>query len=460
MPGDAAAGPPSPASLSSSAALPAFSKARERGGKGTTDPASAPLPEQIASLAETASALAGQVGMALGAAQSLSGGAEELAGQGIVYAAWVVEALAARRGVALSKGKGPKGAADGAGGSTGTAGIEASLDKLLADAAANVDRIERLPSPYLWKVLADLEARATEIAGRIEDLGGQLAVAEAAAGGGTLAGDGSGGRRGTMGMMGMEGGGRGGHGHLPPPSSAMSSSFSSSSASAPLPPSTMALVPFAAGGDGRGGYGYDYAGAPSPYQGRASGASSSSSAATTIEEDLATAIRRQADAFLLVAASVATAHDALDELRARYRVMASAGGDDPFALADAREAEDERRVQERIRSDVAAAAGAAAAAQAPPPGSAQAPAAGGLFGAPAPAAATGGLFGAPAPASAAGGFGFGAPAPAPAAGGFGFGAASPAAAPAAGGLFGAPAPAPPPATSIRSRSKSRSTRRR
>ena len=191
--GDAAA------SLSSSAALPTFLKARERGGKGTTDPASAPLPEQIASLAETASALAGQVGRALGAAQSLSGGAGELAGQGIVYAAWVVEALAARRGVALSKGKGPKGAADGAGGSTGTAGIEASLDKLLADAAANVDRIERLPSPYLWKVLADLEARATEIAGRIEDLGGQLAVAEAAAGGGALAGDGSSGRRGTMG---------------------------------------------------------------------------------------------------------------------------------------------------------------------------------------------------------------------------------------------------------------------
>jgi hypothetical protein len=69
---------------------------------------------------------------------------------------------------------------------------------------------------------------------------------------------------------------------------------------------------------------------------------------------------------------------------------------------------------------------------------APAPATGGLFGAPAPAPATGGLFGAPAPAPATGGL-FGAPAPAPATGGL-FGAPAPA--PATGGLFGAPTAAP------------------
>jgi hypothetical protein len=77
---------------------------------------------------------------------------------------------------------------------------------------------------------------------------------------------------------------------------------------------------------------------------------------------------------------------------------------------------------------------------------AAAPAPGGLFGAPAAAPAPGGLFGAPTAAPAPGGL-FGAPAaaPAPAAGGL-FGA--PAAAPAPGGLFGAPAAAAPAAFGV------------
>jgi len=103
--------------------------------------------------------------------------------------------------------------------------------------------------------------------------------------------------------------------------------------------------------------------------------------------------------------------------------------------------------------------------------------AGGLFGAPAPAApATGGLFGAPAPAAPAAGGLFGAPAPVAPTPAFGFGStpAAPAfgtapAAPAfgapaavpAGGLFGAPAPAPTVSTpNTRSKNKSSSSRRR
>eukprot|EP00580_Thalassiosira_gravida_P016911 CAMPEP_0201662950 /NCGR_PEP_ID=MMETSP0494-20130426/4890_1 /ASSEMBLY_ACC=CAM_ASM_000839 /TAXON_ID=420259 /ORGANISM="Thalassiosira gravida, Strain GMp14c1" /LENGTH=469 /DNA_ID=CAMNT_0048141429 /DNA_START=82 /DNA_END=1491 /DNA_ORIENTATION=- len=92
--------------------------------------------------------------------------------------------------------------------------------------------------------------------------------------------------------------------------------------------------------------------------------------------------------------------------------------------------------------------GATATAPATPPAACQpapsnppplgaAPAAGGLFCAPAPAPAAGGLFGST-PATAPSGGLFGAT-PAPAAGGL-FGSTAPA--PAAGGLFGAPAPTP------------------
>jgi len=135
---------------------------------------------------------------------------------------------------------------------------------------------------------------------------------------------------------------------------------------------------------------------------------------------------------------------------------------DPFMEADQREDAEERRIEMEARNRVIQ---ASASVPNPNPLTPAAPAAaaplgGGLFGAPAPAAAPsggglfgatpvaapvgGGLFGAtPAPAAGGGFFGGAAtPAAAPAAGGFSFGG-TPAAAPAAGGLFGAtPAAAP------------------
>lgn len=182
------------------------------------------------------------------------------------------------------------------------------------------------------------------------------------------------------------------------------------------------------------------------------------------DEQLAGVAHRQAEAYLRVAAAVSRAHAAADELRGRCRRWAAMrGGDDPFARADAAEAEEERKLQERIRSEVAAAAGSigaskAAAAAAPATG-------GGLFGTPAPAPATGGgLFGTPAPAPAGGGLFGAAPAPAPAAGGGLFGAPAPAAGAApAFGAAAAPAfgAAAAPATStVRSKSRSRGSRRR
>ena len=183
------------------------------------------------------------------------------------------------------------------------------------------------------------------------------------------------------------------------------------------------------------------------------------------DEELAGVARRQAEAYLRVAAAVSRAHAAAGALRGRCRRWAAMrGGDDPFARADAAEAEEERKLQERIRSEVAAAAGsigtaAAAAAAAPAPATG-----GGLFGTPAPAPAGGGLFGTPAPAPAGGGLFGAAPAPAPAAGGGLFGAPAPAAGAApAFGAAAAPAfgAAAAPATStVRSKSRSRGSRRR
>ncbi|GFH51735.1 hypothetical protein CTEN210_08211 [Chaetoceros tenuissimus] len=135
---------------------------------------------------------------------------------------------------------------------------------------------------------------------------------------------------------------------------------------------------------------------------------------------------------------------------------------DPFYKADQLELQQEQRLELEVRKrNIEAAAnvqgmtphgtvnpttGAIQPAPAPAGGlfgsttPAPAPAFGGFGASPAPAAATGGLFGAPAPAPATGGLFGSTPAPAPATGGL-FGS-TPAPAPATGGLFGAPAPAP------------------
>ena len=129
--------------------------------------------------------------------------------------------------------------------------------------------------------------------------------------------------------------------------------------------------------------------------------------------------------------------------------MDRGAGFDPFLDADRREQEEERRLNMEVRKRTIQASANIPMMNAPPVNTlAPAPAAGGLFGS-TPAPAGGGLFGStPAPASG----GFGGSTPAPAGGGFGgFGSPAPAGgglfgstpAPAGGGLFGGtPAPAP------------------
>lgn len=372
-PADAAAGPPSPALVEKSS--PAG------------DPEKTPLPRQISTLRSRVSSLAGRVERSLSDASHLRLQSEKLCQGAIMHAAWPIEAVAVRRGVLLRQPSLRSGEA--------RRGVEGTLGHLLDVQASAVDRIERMPSPYLWDTIRELQERLEAVRLEVDSLSDRLSVAERSHEDGAL-----------LALPGVRGGAVG---------------FGPRDTSA---------------------------------------------------ERVASVVRAQNEAFVRVAAAAARAHDDLESLRARYRRAASAAGyagDDPFARADAREAEEERRVQDQIRSGVAsaAAAGVTAAAttaasatpgafgapsSAPPPTSGlfgattPAPAAGGgLFGATTPAPASGGLFGAttPAPAPAAGGlFGATTPAPPPAAGGL-FGATTPAPAPSGGGLFGAPAPAAP-----------------
>uniref|UniRef100_A0A7S4J9M0 Nucleoporin Nup54 alpha-helical domain-containing protein n=1 Tax=Odontella aurita TaxID=265563 RepID=A0A7S4J9M0_9STRA len=343
---DAAAGPPSPALGS-----------KTSGG----DPDKTPLPRQISDLRSRVSSLAGRVDRSLSDASYLRAESERLCQGAIMHAAWPIEAVAVRRGVLLRQPSHTSGEA--------RRGVEGALGHLLDVQASAVDRIELMPSPYLWETIRELQERLEAVRLEVDALSDRLSVAERSH---------------------EEG----------------------------------ALLALPGGGAGRGVVGFG--------------------PRDTSAERIASVVRAQSDAFVRVAAAAARAHDDLERLRARYRRAASAAGyagDDPFARADAREAEEERRGQDQIRSGVASAAAAGVtAAQTTQP---SALASTGAFGAPAPAPPpAGGLFGTPAPAPATGGLFGSASAPAPAPGGGLFGSTTPAPAPTGGGLFGASTPAP------------------
>ncbi len=79
--------------------------------------------------------------------------------QAIVYAQWPTELVAIRRGVPVTK---PKNAMD--------RDIEVKLRDALDRANIHVDRVERMPSPYLWQVLEEMEQRVGNLKGQMESL--------------------------------------------------------------------------------------------------------------------------------------------------------------------------------------------------------------------------------------------------------------------------------------------------
>jgi hypothetical protein len=80
---------------------------------------------------------------------------ETLVQQAYMYGQWTLEATAVRRGVRLSVQEEKK-----------DPDLSTQLRGILDRQMANVDRVERMPSPYLWQVLDDMEYRL----GRLQDL--------------------------------------------------------------------------------------------------------------------------------------------------------------------------------------------------------------------------------------------------------------------------------------------------
>ena len=97
-------------------------------------------------------------------AMILRGKFEQSTTQSLMYGIWPIEALAARRGVLLSSIETAK----------KDPNVQEQLRKQLDMQTAYVDRIEKIPSPFMWQQLADMENRFTELTHIIQFLKQQL----------------------------------------------------------------------------------------------------------------------------------------------------------------------------------------------------------------------------------------------------------------------------------------------
>jgi hypothetical protein len=78
--------------------------------------------------------------------------------QAYMFARWPTEAVAKRRGANLTKPKAESADAD----------MQAKLQALLDQEMVHVDRVERMPSPYLWQVLEEVEQRLVGLKQQME----------------------------------------------------------------------------------------------------------------------------------------------------------------------------------------------------------------------------------------------------------------------------------------------------
>ena len=143
----------------------------------------------------------------LSEAQNLKSCMGETVAQAKMHGAWPIENVAARRGVALSSFKSvvgygggdsarataptgggiaaPAAANDGTSASSlnlsGMASVDAiALQQIMDVRATHVDRIEAMPSPYLWEVMRDFERRAEGVGGDVAAVRARLELAEEA----------------------------------------------------------------------------------------------------------------------------------------------------------------------------------------------------------------------------------------------------------------------------------------
>lgn len=101
-------------------------------------------------------------------------GYEAATTQAITYAQWPTEAVAMRAGVTLTTNTAPTSSASSPNASDPeqkkAEEVRQQLQILLNRAAATVDRIERMPSPYLWQCIEDMEGRVQLLMASMQNL--------------------------------------------------------------------------------------------------------------------------------------------------------------------------------------------------------------------------------------------------------------------------------------------------
>ena len=285
--------------------------------KLTTNPSDEPLPQQMVAIRTQIETLLQSAETNLTEAKHLKTRAGEAAIQAKMHGAWPIENVAARRGVALSSIKGLVGDSNSNAQSTtttlsggaNTGNIPASslnvsgmknidaiaLQQIMDIRAAHVDRIESMPSPYLWEVLHNFEQRVTMVQRDVEAVRARLAIAEEAERVQSMGGNVSTSDEASL-LLANNG-------------------------------NVASLILYEGGGGSTG------AGAP-------------------LSKRLATLARSQNDLFLRIAAQAASAHDGLEEVKLRYQrfYRTTKGGqyEDPFLRADVEEVSRERELQQRI----------------------------------------------------------------------------------------------------------------
>lgn len=121
-----------------------------------TDPEHpAPLAATIRQLHQNIASLENENGLQI-TVESFKADYETLNKQAVMYGEWQIESLAVRRGVHLKQQQSSQ--TDGKG-SMGQNSAKAQLQAALDRQLAHVDRLDRMPSLYLWQVLEDFEKR-------------------------------------------------------------------------------------------------------------------------------------------------------------------------------------------------------------------------------------------------------------------------------------------------------------
>eukprot|EP01082_Thalassiosira_pseudonana_P013432 g11967.t1.1.5e17418b g11967 g11967.t1 contig6:951701-953526(-) len=181
--------------------------------KEPIDPSNMSLPQQMINLHTQINTLLRSAESNMAEAQQLKSRAGNAACVAKMHGAWPVESVAARRGVALSSVRAvlgdrkdaSSGRSDGTsalgGGNGGTASSSTSsggtpasslnvsgmnnvdavaLQHMMDVRAASVDRMETMPSPYLWEVLHNFEERVAIVQRDVDAVKARLTIAEEA----------------------------------------------------------------------------------------------------------------------------------------------------------------------------------------------------------------------------------------------------------------------------------------